>query len=70
MTVRVLTNAEERVARLVAAGRSDDEVASELGLTATVVAAHLSRVFRKLGARSRDELAAFLPGAETAKEKE
>ena len=70
MTVRVLTTSEERVARLAAAGRSDDEVAAELGLTATVAAAHLSRVFRKLGASSRDELAAFLPRAETAEKEE
>jgi DNA-binding CsgD family transcriptional regulator len=61
MTVRILTDTERHVARLVAAGRSDSEVASELGLSAAVVAAHLSRVFRKLGAASREEVAALLP---------
>jgi DNA-binding CsgD family transcriptional regulator len=60
MAIRQLTSAEERVARLAAGGRSDNEIASDLGLPATVVAAHLSQAFRKLGARSRDELSALL----------
>jgi DNA-binding NarL/FixJ family response regulator len=60
MAIRQLTSAEERVARLAASGWSDDEIAAELDLPATVVAAHLSQAFRKLGARSRDELSAFL----------
>ena len=63
MAVHLLTSAEKRVARLVAAGRSDDEVASELGLDAADVSAHLSAVFRKLGARSRTELRAHLAAA-------
>ena len=70
VTVRILTDIENRVAYLAAAGCSDDEVASELGVTATVAAAHVSRVFRKLGARSRAELAALLPPQGTAKEEE
>jgi DNA-binding CsgD family transcriptional regulator len=60
MAIRQLTSAEERVARLAASGRTDDEIGIELDLSATVVAAHLSQAFRKLGARSRDELSAFL----------
>jgi DNA-binding CsgD family transcriptional regulator len=63
MAVHLLTSAEQRVARLVAAGRSDDEVAAELGLDAAAVSAHLSAVFRKLGARSRAELRAQLAAA-------
>jgi DNA-binding CsgD family transcriptional regulator len=70
MPIRVLTNAEEQVARLAAVGHTDDEVASELGLTAAVVAAHLSQVFRKLGARSRDELPTLLPPISVTKEEE
>ena len=70
MPIRVLTNAEEQVARLAAVGRSDDEVASELGLTAAVVAAHLSQVFRKLGARSRVELAEMLAPTSVTQEEE
>ena len=60
MAIRQLTSAEERVARLAAGGRSDDDIDSDLGLPETVVAAHLSQAFRKLGARSRDELSALL----------
>jgi DNA-binding CsgD family transcriptional regulator len=63
MAVHLLTSAEQRVAQLVAAGRSDDEVAAELGLDAAAVSAHLSAVFRKLGTRSRAELRAQLAAA-------
>jgi DNA-binding CsgD family transcriptional regulator len=70
MPIRVLTNAEEQVARLAAAGLGDEEVAAALGLTAAVVVAHLSQVFRKLGARSRDELPALLPPTAVTKDKE
>ena len=60
MAIRQLTRAEERVARLAASGLSDGEIAQELDLDPTVVAAHISQAFRKLGARSRGELSAFL----------
>jgi DNA-binding CsgD family transcriptional regulator len=68
MAVHLLTIAEQRVTRLVAAGRSDDEVAAELGLDAAAVSAHLSAVFRKLGARSRAELRAHLAAAAEVEE--
>jgi DNA-binding CsgD family transcriptional regulator len=61
MTARSLTRTEERVARLVAAGRSNPQVAAELGVTRKTVEWHLSRLFRKLGIRSRGELAALAP---------
>jgi DNA-binding CsgD family transcriptional regulator len=51
---------ELRVAVLVAAGRTNAEVAAGLGLSATTVDWHLSRAFRKLGVRSRDDLAVLL----------
>jgi DNA-binding CsgD family transcriptional regulator len=70
MPVRILTNAEEHVARLAAAGLSDEEVAAELGLSSAVVVAHLSQVFRKLGATSRTELHALLPRRTDAKDEE
>jgi DNA-binding CsgD family transcriptional regulator len=60
VTARPLTAAEERVARLVAAGRSNAEVAAELALTAKAVEWHLSRIYGKLGAPSRAELPARL----------
>ncbi len=55
--VRGITAAEARVAELVAAGRSNREVAGELFMSPKTVEAHLSRIYRKLGVRSRTELA-------------
>lgn len=52
-----LTPAEERVAVLVAQGRTNREVAAALFLTERTVASHLSHVYAKLGVRSRTELA-------------
>ena len=54
---RELTAAERRVAALVAAGRTNREVASQLFTTVTTVEKHLTRIYRKLGVRSRTELA-------------
>ena len=51
-----LTAAEERVAVLVAAGRTNKEVAAELFTSVATVEAHLTRIYRKLGIRSRSEL--------------
>ena len=53
-----LTAAERRVAELVAAGRTNREVATVLYLTERTIESHLSRVYAKLGVRSRAELAA------------
>lgn len=55
-----LTAAERRVAVLVAEGRTNREVAAALFLTERTVASHLSRVYAKLGVRSRTELARVL----------
>jgi DNA-binding NarL/FixJ family response regulator len=52
-----LTNAERRVAALVASGKTNREVASQLFTTITTVEAHLTRIYRKLDLRSRTELA-------------
>ena len=52
-----LTPAERRVADLVAAGRTNAEVAAALFLAERTVASHLTRVYSKLGVRSRTELA-------------
>jgi DNA-binding CsgD family transcriptional regulator len=52
-----LTAAERRVAVLVAAGRTNGEVAAQLFLGERTVAGHLTRVYAKLGVRSRTELA-------------
>ncbi|HWB56864.1 MAG TPA: AAA family ATPase [Gaiellaceae bacterium] len=52
-----LTPAETRVAALVAEGRTNREVAATLFVTDHTVEAHLSHIYRKLGIRSRAELA-------------
>jgi DNA-binding NarL/FixJ family response regulator len=52
-----LTTTEHRVAELVAEGRSNAEVAAALFVTVKTVEAHLSRIYAKLGVRSRTELA-------------
>jgi DNA-binding CsgD family transcriptional regulator len=54
---RELTSAERGVAVLVAAGRTNREVAAELYTTVGTVEVHLTRIYRKLGLRSRTELA-------------
>jgi DNA-binding CsgD family transcriptional regulator len=54
---RTLTSAERRVASLVAAGRTNREVSAQLFTTVATVEAHLTRIYRKLGLRSRTELA-------------
>ncbi|HEY8438408.1 MAG TPA: AAA family ATPase [Candidatus Limnocylindrales bacterium] len=56
-----LTPAEARVARLVAEGRSNREVAAQLFTTVATVEAHLTRIYSKLGVRSRTQLARRLP---------
>ena len=53
-----LTPTEQRVADLVAEGRSNKEVAGELFVSVRTVEANLTRVYAKLGIRSRSELAA------------
>ena len=53
-----LTETEHRVAELAARGHTNKEIAAELFLGVSTVEAHLSRVYQKLGIRSRTELAA------------
>ncbi len=52
-----LTDAERRIAVLVAAGRRNREIAAELFVSVRTIEAHLGRIFRKAGVRSRTELA-------------
>jgi len=52
-----LTSAEGRVAALVVAGSTNREVAAQLFVTVATVEAHLTRIYRKVGVRSRTELA-------------
>lgn len=52
-----LTATERRVAELVAAGSSNREVAARLFISLKTVEANLSKIYQKLGLRSRSELA-------------
>lgn len=54
-----LSPREVEVLRLVAAGRSNPEIAAELVLSEKTVARHLSNIFAKLDVRSRTAAAAF-----------
>jgi DNA-binding CsgD family transcriptional regulator len=56
-----LTPSELRVCRMAVAGATNAEVAQALFVTKKTVETHLSSAYRKLGIRSRDELAAALP---------
>jgi DNA-binding CsgD family transcriptional regulator len=55
-----LTATEERVATLVAEGRTNREAADELFMSVNTIEWNLTRIYRKLGVRSRTELAAKL----------
>ena len=52
----VLTEREREVLALVAAGRSNDEIAAELCITTATAKTHVSRAMAKLGARDRAQL--------------
>lgn len=55
-----LTHAERRIAELAASGLTNVRVASQLAVSPKTVEAHLARVYRKLGIRSRAELGQWL----------
>lgn len=48
-----LTAREQQVLRLVVAGRTDHQIASDLFISPRTVQSHLVRIFRKLGVRTR-----------------
>ena len=56
-----LTPTEDRVAALVATGSTNREVADALFVSVHTVEANLKRIYRKLGVRSRAELASRFP---------
>jgi DNA-binding CsgD family transcriptional regulator len=56
-----LTPSEQRIAALVADGRTNKEVAAALVVSVHTVEAALTQVYRKLDVRSRTELARRLP---------
>jgi DNA-binding CsgD family transcriptional regulator len=55
-----LTATEERVAALVAEGRTNRETADALFMSVNTIEWNLSKIYRKLGVRSRTELSAKL----------
>ncbi|HET9477131.1 MAG TPA: alpha/beta fold hydrolase [Dehalococcoidia bacterium] len=54
-----LTGREVEVLRLVAAGRSNREIAEELSISANTVDRHVSNILMKIGASNRAEAASF-----------
>lgn len=56
-----LSPSELQVARLIAEGQTNREVAAALFLGERTVASHLTHIYAKLGIRSRTELARQLP---------
>src|SRR6184192_667484 len=54
--LNVLTEREREVMVLVAAGRSNDEIATELFISPATAKTHVSRAMSKLGARDRAQL--------------
>lgn len=63
-----LTPTERRVAGLVAAGKTNKQVAADLFVTVNTVEAHLKRVYDKLGIRSRAMLGRSLANQEGEQE--
>jgi DNA-binding NarL/FixJ family response regulator len=68
--LRKLSLREARIARLVAEGHSDEQVAERLAISVVDVSSELAEVFRKLGLRSRTELAVLAPDGPAAAPKE
>ncbi|WP_237047913.1 helix-turn-helix transcriptional regulator [Lentzea guizhouensis] len=57
----VLSDSELRVAELAAKGHTNREISAILYITVSTVEQHLTRVYRKLGMRSRADLPHRLP---------
>ncbi|MDT5388623.1 MAG: hypothetical protein QOE04_2264 [Mycobacterium sp.] len=60
----LLTPSEQRVAELVATGKTNRDVATELYISPKTVEANLARIYRKLDIRSRAELGRRMGAAE------
>jgi DNA-binding NarL/FixJ family response regulator len=58
----VLTAQELRVAKLLAAGRSNRQIAAELVLSVDTIKSHVARILRKLGVANRAQAAVALVG--------
>jgi len=60
-----LTEREQEVARLVAEGATNREIAQQLFLSPKTIERHVSNVFKKVGVRNRAELAAWVAELDT-----
>lgn len=60
MVLAALTEAETRLALLVAEGASNQEAAAKLFVSVKTVEARLTRIYQKLRVRSRAQLATTL----------
>ncbi|MBL8432557.1 MAG: helix-turn-helix transcriptional regulator, partial [Dechloromonas sp.] len=58
----LLSGRETQVARLVASGASNKEIADQLAITERTVKAHLTVIFEKLGVRDRLQLSLRING--------
>jgi DNA-binding CsgD family transcriptional regulator len=58
-----LTAREEEVTRLIAGGASNAEIARKLNVSEATVKAHLTKIYTKLGVRSRTQLAVVMSDA-------
>jgi DNA-binding NarL/FixJ family response regulator len=59
-TASELTPTEQRIATLASSGATNREIAAQLFITVKTVEANLSRIYGKIGVRSRTELASSL----------
>ncbi len=58
--IEILSAREKDVARLLAHGVSNKEIARALGVEVVTVKKHVGNIFRKLGARNRTQAAVLL----------
>ena len=58
----VLTPREQEVARLIAGGLKNCEIAERLVITTSTTERHVANILNKLGMRSRAEVAAWIGG--------